>query len=408
LEDLLLPGPLEQPLYSKYTFTDISSAFFVAAKEHFRHHHNIEYRVLDISKDHMEQGFNGEKYDLILATNVIHATKSLGDSLTNMRKLLGSQGRLLLHELYSHSKWPNFIFGTLPGWWYGERDGRPEEPCVAPARWEAELRRAGFSGLDAVVLDGEEPHQLNAIMVAKPQVDPAQETKKAVTILCDQGENHADALSRRLQSRGYVVHQCWLGEELPASQGVISLLDCRGPFLEDINEGRYKAFQSLLDNLSESGMLWITHPCQVQCRDPRYAQMIGAARTIRTETLLDFATCEVDDISSSLDRIADVFAVFQARVEDESLKPDYEYALIKGAVQVGRYYPFSLKEELLPETMPGHRKALDIVKPGRLTSLQWIPRDKRALNDNEVEVQVYAAGLNFKVRPGPLASRLDY
>jgi acyl transferase domain-containing protein len=277
LKDLFLPEPIKQPLYSKYTFTDISTAFFVSAKDHFKHHRNIEYRVLDISKDPMEQGFDGEKYDLIIATNVIHATKSLGDSLKNVRKLLDPNGRLLLHELYSHSKWPNFIFGTLPGWWYGELDGRPDEPCVGPARWELELTRAGFASLDAVILDSQEPHQLNAIMVAKPQINDTRNTRKTVTILCDRGENHVDSLSQQLQSRGYVVHQCQLGEELPGSQDVISLLDCSRPFFEDISEARYKAFQSLLDNLGEASLLWVTHPCQVQCGDPRYAQIIGAA-----------------------------------------------------------------------------------------------------------------------------------
>jgi SAM-dependent methyltransferase len=116
LKYLALPGPTGQALYSKYTFTDISSAFFVSAKDLFKRNRNIEYRTLDISKDPAEQGFNGEKYDLVIATNVIHATKSLSESLRNVHKLLAPSGRLLLHELFSPSKWPNFIFGTLPGW----------------------------------------------------------------------------------------------------------------------------------------------------------------------------------------------------------------------------------------------------------------------------------------------------
>lgn len=121
LKHLVLPGG--QPLYSKYAFTEISSAFFVSAKDHFKNYRNIEYRVLDISKDPAEQGFKEDKYDLIIATNVLHATKSLNDTLRNVYKLLDRNGRLLLHELHSPSKWPNYIFGTLPGWWYGEPDG---------------------------------------------------------------------------------------------------------------------------------------------------------------------------------------------------------------------------------------------------------------------------------------------
>lgn len=58
-------------LYSTYTYTDISPGFFVTAKDRFKDYHNIEYKVLDISKDPIEQGFQSEFYDFILASNVI-------------------------------------------------------------------------------------------------------------------------------------------------------------------------------------------------------------------------------------------------------------------------------------------------------------------------------------------------
>jgi acyl transferase domain-containing protein len=56
--------------YSKYTYTDISSGFFIAARERFKDFPNIEYATLDISMDPISQGFEAESYDLILATNV--------------------------------------------------------------------------------------------------------------------------------------------------------------------------------------------------------------------------------------------------------------------------------------------------------------------------------------------------
>ncbi|RYP89225.1 hypothetical protein DL769_000149 [Monosporascus sp. CRB-8-3] len=398
LKYLTLPGPRGQALFSKYTFTDISSAFFVAAKDLFKRIPNMEYRTLDISKSPAEQGFDGEKYDLVIATNVIHATRSLGESLRNVHMLLAPGGRLLLHELFSPSKWPNFVFGILPGWWYGESDGRPDEPFVSPARWESELISAGFAGLDAVALDAEEPHQVNAIMVARAQTEsmPSNKGEKTVTLLCDHGGqvDIADALSRQLHIRGYAVQRCQLGDKLPPSQDVISLLDSERPFLADIDEARYQAFQGLMNNLNGTGMLWVTHPCQVRCRDPRYAQIIGAARAIRNEMLVDLATCEVDCISSSVDRIIDVFAQFQARGEDGSLKPDMEYAIVDGTVHVGRICPISLKDEVAEDDLD--HVHLEMAKPGRLTSLRWSPRASRPLSGDEIEVQVYAAGLNFR------------
>jgi acyl transferase domain-containing protein len=57
-------------MYLSYTYTDISSGFFPAAKERFKDHEAIGYAILDISKDPLEQGFERENFDLIIACNV--------------------------------------------------------------------------------------------------------------------------------------------------------------------------------------------------------------------------------------------------------------------------------------------------------------------------------------------------
>ena len=57
-------------MYSSYAFTDISAGFFVAAKERFKDFHNVEYAVLDISKDPVEQGLEEGSFDFIVASNV--------------------------------------------------------------------------------------------------------------------------------------------------------------------------------------------------------------------------------------------------------------------------------------------------------------------------------------------------
>ena len=65
-----LKSDFGERLYLKYTFTDISSGFFVQAKERFKEYEGIEYKALDISKDPLEQGFAMGEYDLIIASNV--------------------------------------------------------------------------------------------------------------------------------------------------------------------------------------------------------------------------------------------------------------------------------------------------------------------------------------------------
>lgn len=394
MKDLNLP--IGKPIYSKYTYTDTSYAPLTNAKRRLQELPNIEYRMLDISKDPVEQGFESSEYDLIIATNAIHATRSLSESLANVRKLIAPNGRLLLQELHTRSKWVNCIFGLFGDWWIGKQDGRSDEPYVKPARWQSELQHAGFTD-PVTVLDCDEPHQLNVVMIAKPAVISTRPISKAVTILFDDGAKSTEALSQQLQSRGYKVDLCELGSELPKSQDVISVLDESAPFFENISEKRFKAFQQLLASLGESGLLWVTRPSQIHCKDPRYAQVIGAARSVRNEEFLDFATCEVDDLESSRDMVIDVFTHFQRQQEDEALRPDFEYAVFDGIVHVPRIYPFSLKDETLSKSSADSRVNLEVEKPGRLSSLHWVSREAKGPAGSQVEVQVFAAGLSFKV-----------
>lgn len=94
-----LKSDFGERLYLKYTFTDISSGFFVQAKERFKDYVGIEYKTLDVSKNPLEQGFAAGEYDLIIASNVLHATPFLHDTLTNVRTLLQPKGQLFLQEL---------------------------------------------------------------------------------------------------------------------------------------------------------------------------------------------------------------------------------------------------------------------------------------------------------------------
>jgi 2-polyprenyl-3-methyl-5-hydroxy-6-metoxy-1,4-benzoquinol methylase len=59
-------------VYLTYTFTDITPAFLNQAKERFKDHAAVEYKVLDITEDPAEQGFPSNSYDLIVASNVSH------------------------------------------------------------------------------------------------------------------------------------------------------------------------------------------------------------------------------------------------------------------------------------------------------------------------------------------------
>ena len=64
-----------------YMFTDISAGFFAAAEERFADTgFPLEYRRLDIERNPADQGFELHAYDLVIAVNVLHATRDLGET----------------------------------------------------------------------------------------------------------------------------------------------------------------------------------------------------------------------------------------------------------------------------------------------------------------------------------------
>lgn len=390
LENLTLPNG--RTLCSNYTFT---STGFISAQENQTKFPNMEYATLDINEDPLEQGFEGNQYDLVIASNAIHGTRSIGASLKNIRKLLYPAGHLLLQELYPTSKWINYIFGTHPRWWCELEDGRLDEPYVDTRRWQNELVAAGYKGVDAVILNSAESSHLNGVMIVQPSIDHS--LTRRVSLLCRDAATDPGPILQELENQGYEVVRCTIYDPPPPGLDIIALLDRDGPFFENIDSIIFNSFKSFLHSLDKSGVFWVTRLSQMHCQDPRFSQAIGTARTMRSELLIDFATCEVDNIDSSAAQIIQVFTKFQKRDTDDLLKPDFEYSIYDGVINVGRFYPFTLSDDLLTSE-PNDRAMLEMSIPGRPSTLYWARKPAPPpLQPDEVEVEMYAVGLNFRV-----------
>lgn len=99
-------------------FTDIGPSFVEKAEEEFAPYKGyMEFKLLDVEHDPVSQGFAAASHDLIIAANVLHATKSIDETLQNTRKLLKPGGKLCLIEPTNRLLWIGLIFGSLPGWW---------------------------------------------------------------------------------------------------------------------------------------------------------------------------------------------------------------------------------------------------------------------------------------------------
>ncbi|OKP09596.1 Lovastatin diketide synthase LovF [Penicillium subrubescens] len=388
-------------MYGLYSYTDISAGFFIEANDRFANYSNIEYSVLDITQDPADQGFEVASYDVIIANNVLHATPNIRETLTNVKRLLRSDGFLFLDELCSTANWLNYIMGTLSGWWLGEADGRSWEPYVSPERWAQELAAVGFSE-PSIFYDDEAPYQANALIVSR--IKPVEETQtpNLISLLCDSSTQLplVAEIENKLTRSGYMVEHSTLKDPPKPGQDIVSVLDLQEPFLERISEQRFNDLVQFFHALdAESGVLWLTRAVQVNCKDPRWAQSLGFTRTIRNELAVDVATLELDTLECEASgAVKNVLKKFQRRTKTDGYDTDYEWVLDSGKIHLGRFRWFSVNDGLRRTRSDSQLpKRLEITKRGFLGTLRWVQHPIQALVDDLVEVEVRAVGMNFKI-----------
>jgi len=129
---------------TEYVFTDLSHMFMIKAQQRFAKYPFVQYKIMDIEQDPAEQGVDLNSFDLIIASDVIHATRDLSVSLGNARKLLASEGVLMMLEVTNSPVYLDFIFGMTEGWWLFE-DFRTEHATMAPEMWEKVLTDNGYN-----------------------------------------------------------------------------------------------------------------------------------------------------------------------------------------------------------------------------------------------------------------------
>ena len=179
---------------TEYWFTDISPRFTLRAAEEFREYGFLRDQVLDIERDPREQGFPEHGFDLILGSNVLHATADLRTTLGNVRNLLAPGGMLLFLETTAPERWLDLTFGLLDGWWrFRDTDLRPAYPLLNESQWQGLLVESGFTEPESVGKGGE------ALLVARGPEDSV--AKRNWLVLADE-PGMAGGLAEQLMARG--------------------------------------------------------------------------------------------------------------------------------------------------------------------------------------------------------------
>ncbi|KAJ5247158.1 hypothetical protein N7468_002141 [Penicillium chermesinum] len=389
------------PRFGHYTYTDISPGFFEKAKSKFEDWGRLmSYQTLDISLNPVDQGFKLGSFDMIVACNVLHATPQIGQTMANIRSLLKPGGKIMLIE-ETTSKAIHFPFALLPGWWLASEEIRQDGPLLTAEGWSNVMKENDFSGVDLCVEDypGASYHSGCVIM------GTANAPQSSLSLL---------SLESKLKDITGVspVIAPDLEHVDITDKWCIFLGGMDKTILSHLTDEKFKAFQNLVRGAR--GLLWVVRHTKSDEKSLGSNMAIGLARTVRSETGLQFATLDLGERetvpdSEAVEHMINVFGgVFCHK--SQLMQGDMEFVVRNGLVGVPRLLDnpeLNLSVQLeTPDAPPQLQSFKQKDRPLRLTAGPGLVLDELYFTDDasrndplpedHIEIKVCCTGLNFR------------
>jgi acyl transferase domain-containing protein/NADPH:quinone reductase-like Zn-dependent oxidoreductase/ubiquinone/menaquinone biosynthesis C-methylase UbiE/acyl carrier protein len=418
-----------------YTFTDIGPMFVTRARERFGSDGRVLFATLDLEHEPARQGFLDRDFDLVIASNVIHATADLRRTLARLRNLMAPGGLLAMLEVTEAQHWFDLTVGLTEGWWaFTDTQLRPDYPTLTRAQW---LDVLASSGYEAIATLPKQPAKTGILSRASLFLARA---KQSPWLLFDDEGGTAAGLAERLRQGGarcilvrpgsYALAgdaACVdvasasdyrrLLDELAADGDLPSNIvhawslgiDADAPPDQANGRGIFSAMllaQSLL-SLATVPRLWIlTRGAQHTGHNdllpaPFQATVWGLGRSLALEHPELRCTC-VDIDGVSIDALAE-------EVSRDGAERDVVLRAGDRWLPHLRRWPNTAK--------PAHASApwrLVTARPGTIELFERVPMERKHPGHGEVEIEVEASGLNFKDvlnalglypgNPGPLGA----
>lgn len=128
-----------------YDFTDVSEVFVNNAERKFAAFPCARYGLFDIERDGAAQGYPVGNFDVVVATNALHATRDIRATIANVRSLLAPGGILILCEVTEYLSWFDITTGLIEGWQLFEDGLRDDHPLLPSTVWTSCLEQGGFT-----------------------------------------------------------------------------------------------------------------------------------------------------------------------------------------------------------------------------------------------------------------------
>nr|QEE83323.1 polyketide synthase 2122 [Alternaria oxytropis] len=401
---------------SQYYFTDISPGFLAKAADRFNKDTSImQFGTLNIENSPTEQGFSPESFDLIVCANVLHATKSIQETLAHCKLLLKPNGRLVLSEVTIKRIFSGFIMGPLPGWWLGEADGRTGGPLLDAEEWNVALKKAGFSGVDVDIRGDRDTSKepVSLIISTKPEAIASSLPPCLVITTDTEASNKlTDAIQKTFTSAGHDISIAqWdsITKAYVEGKYCLCFAEWEDTILANLTDENWDRLREVV--LSSKGALWITGGGALDTPYPMKSLMVGLGRAIRNEDAGVRLACldlEAPSIIDFEEASQIMLKVAQAHIRGDGTEGEFAargdtvyIPRVERTLEVDaslRKYEAKGDPEIVSFKSCERPLKLTIKTPGLLDTFQWEEDETyhTPLPEDWVEIEVKAVGLNFK------------
>ncbi|MEL6938588.1 MAG: SDR family NAD(P)-dependent oxidoreductase [Cyanobacteria bacterium J06598_1] len=389
---------------SSYAFTDISPMFLAKAKERFADYPNLSYQRLDIEKSIAAQGFERGGYDLVIASNVLHATGDIEQTLERVRSLLTANGQLVLLEGTQPLIWLDLIFGMTEGWWK-----RPTHPLLSVSQWQQHLTSAGFETaipLAASDISASQALPQSVIIASAPQAVATAENclilTGAATDLTTQITQRIHGITKHIKEISPALLQDWITADSWPEQ-IVYIADSTGfdprkdsaealkALTQKTSTGLLNLLQSLTTQQAHSmpRLSVVTQGAVAKNGNPTQAPLWGLMRVMALE--YPKFNCNRIDLDPEDETATQVEILCQ---ELEANTPESTVSYQQGERRVARLVSHLPKQSNTLD-IPSEPFKLNLPTKGSPDKLRLVPANRKKPQAGEIEIRVLAAGLNF-------------
>ncbi|KAI1858549.1 uncharacterized protein JN550_012596 [Neoarthrinium moseri] len=420
-----LKGDTAWRQYSEYRFTDTTPSFLASGEERFSNYGGMTFGTFDMEQSGESQGYQ-QDWDIVVASNVIHATSDIRGTLVNIRNVLKPGGRMLLLELTQSQLSAGLVLGTFSDFWKADNDPsypRYDGPFLSKSLWQQVLPAAGFSGLD-FYLDDYAGDNVSATVICATAADPLLSIPPTIQGPDRQGitlvyRNATAPYMRRmmdnLSNTGTIPISLMPLSDIKIARHyrLIFLLEAEKPFFLDATPQEWANLQYAISRSVSS--LWLTRGDLMVGKEPLCGMISGLAKGMKIENnSLRFSILDTDQIPDGPDNAYfKLVKALEARVADASkFNDDSEFRYKNGILYISRLALDNglcaevtvansqdrVLKELPLKALKSTKLQLAIDKPGVLSTVYFKedPTFLTPLAADEVEIEVKYAGINNK------------